>query len=57
MRLYSPVHIVVRTPGRIHDLAEKNIVDLSKCGTIVMDEADKLLSPEFQVVLESLIGH
>ena len=57
MRLYSPVHIVVGTPGRIHDLAEKKIADLSKCGVIVMDEADKLLSPEFQVVLESLIGH
>jgi len=57
MRLYSPVHIVVGTPGRIHDLAEKKVADLSKCGVIVMDEADKLLSPEFQVVLEALIGH
>lgn len=57
MRLYSPVHIVVGTPGRIHDLAEKKIADLSKCGVIIMDEADKLLSPEFQVVLEALIGH
>jgi len=55
MRLYSPVHLVVATPGRIHDLAEKNIADLSKCNTIIMDEADKLLSPEFQIVLESLI--
>lgn len=56
MRLYSPVHIMVGTPGRIHDLSEKNIADLSKCKTIVMDEADKLLSPEFQEVLESLIN-
>lgn len=55
MRLYSPVHIIVGTPGRIHDLAEKKIADISKCNTIVMDEADKLLSPEFQPVLESLI--
>eukprot|EP01036_Dinobryon_divergens_P026375 gene26375-35013_t len=56
MRLYSPVHIVVGTPGRIHDLADKKIADLSQCKTIIMDEADKLLSPEFQEVLESLIG-
>lgn len=56
MRLYSPVHIVVGTPGRIHDLADKGIADLSQCKTIIMDEADKLLSPEFQEVLESLIG-
>lgn len=55
MRLYSPVHILVGTPGRIHDLADKGIADLSQCNTFVMDEADKLLSPEFQPVLESLI--
>lgn len=56
MRLYSPVHILVGTPGRIHDLADKGIADLSHCNTFVMDEADKLLSPEFQPVLESLIN-
>lgn len=42
--------------GRIHDLAEKKIADISKCTTVIMDEADKLLSPEFQPVLESLIS-
>mmetsp|Transcript_7587 Transcript_7587/g.12770 ORF Transcript_7587/g.12770 Transcript_7587/m.12770 type:complete len:409 (-) Transcript_7587:1046-2272(-) len=56
MRLYSPVHILVGTPGRIHDLADKGIADLSKCNMFVMDEADKLLSPEFQPVLEALIA-
>lgn len=56
VRLYTPVHIMVGTPGRIHDLAEKKIADLSHCKTIVMDEADKLLSPEFQEVLEALIN-
>lgn len=30
MRLYSTVHVVVGTPGRIHDLAEKGIADLSQ---------------------------
>lgn len=55
MRLYSPVHILVGTPGRVHDLSEKNIADLSQVKIIVMDEADKLLSPEFQTVLEALI--
>jgi len=56
MRLYNPVHMIVATPGRILDLASKNVADLSSCRTIVMDEADKLLSPEFQPVLEQLIG-
>jgi ATP-dependent RNA helicase DDX6/DHH1 len=38
MRLYSPVHVLVGTPGRIHDLADKGIADLSHCNTFVMDE-------------------
>ena len=50
------VHILVATPGRILDLAGKNIADLSNCTTIVMDEADKLLSVEFQPVIEQLVG-
>jgi ATP-dependent RNA helicase DDX6/DHH1 len=37
-------------------LAEKKAADFSNCNTVVMDEADKLLSPEFQVVLENLIA-
>lgn len=56
MRLYNAVHMIVATPGRILDLASKKVADLSKCRTIIMDEADKLLSPEFQPVLEQIIG-
>lgn len=56
MRLYNPVHIIVATPGRILDLASKKVADLTNCKTIIMDEADKLLSPEFQPVLEQIIG-
>jgi len=50
------VHVVVGTPGRINDLSEKGIANLSNCKIVVMDEADKLLSPEFLPVLESLIN-
>lgn len=56
MRLYNPVHIIVATPGRILDLASKGIANLSQCNIMVMDEADKLLSPEFQPVIEDLIN-
>lgn len=55
MRLYNTVHIVVATPGRILDLANKGVADLSKCTMLVMDEADKLLSPEFQPLIEQII--
>lgn len=56
MRLYQPVHIIVATPGRVLDLAEKGVANLGACKTVVLDEADKLLSPEFTVVVERLLA-
>ncbi len=38
MRMYSPVHILVATPGRVLDLANKGVANLSKCAMMVMDE-------------------
>ncbi|KAF1800340.1 P-loop containing nucleoside triphosphate hydrolase protein [Mucor lusitanicus] len=57
MRLSEPVHVVVGTPGRILDLASKNVADFSEASTFVMDEADKLLSPEFTPIIDQLISH
>nr|KAJ3421666.1 DExD/H-box ATP-dependent RNA helicase dhh1 [Polyrhizophydium stewartii] len=56
LRLGQTVHILVATPGRVLDLAGRGIADLSQCQTFVMDEADKLLSPEFEPIIEQLIG-
>mmetsp|Transcript_26334 Transcript_26334/g.44116 ORF Transcript_26334/g.44116 Transcript_26334/m.44116 type:complete len:493 (+) Transcript_26334:185-1663(+) len=55
IRLKRIVHIIVATPGRILDLCERNIADLSQCKMFVMDEADKLLSREFQIKLNQLL--
>jgi hypothetical protein len=41
------VHLIVATPGRILDLIEKGIAKMDQCQTLVLDEADKLLSHEF----------
>jgi ATP-dependent RNA helicase DDX6/DHH1 len=57
MRLYQPVHLLVGTPGRVLDLANKGVCNLRECSMLVMDEADKLLSPEFQPLVEQLIGY
>ncbi|CAK9213967.1 unnamed protein product [Sphagnum tenellum] len=57
MRLYQPVHLLVGTPGRVLDLANKGVCNLRECTMLVMDEADKLLSPEFQPLVEQLIGY
>ena len=56
IRLGEAVHIIVATPGRVLDLAGKGVADLSECSIFVMDEADKLLSPEFTVVIEQLLA-
>lgn len=56
LRLSQTVHVLVGTPGRILDLAGKGIADLSQCHVFTMDEADKLLSPEFTPVMEQLLG-
>jgi len=55
VRLYNTVHILVATPGRVLDLAGKQVADLTRCSIIAMDEADKLLSPEFMPICEELI--
>ena len=57
MRLYKPVHVLVGTPGRILDLSEKGVAILTQCHTLIMDEVDKLLSPEFEPLLEKLVLH
>ncbi len=55
MRLMKPVHVLVGTPGRVLDLAQKRgVADLSRCSVFVLDEADKLLSPGFVEVMEDL---
>lgn len=56
LRLSETVHVLVGTPGRILDLAGKTVADLSECPVFVMDEADKLLSPEFAPVMEQLLS-
>ncbi|KAJ3339012.1 DExD/H-box ATP-dependent RNA helicase dhh1, partial [Gonapodya sp. JEL0774] len=56
LRLGETVHILVGTPGRLLDLASKSVANLSAASILVMDEADKLLSPEFQPIIEQLIA-
>jgi len=57
MRIYEKVHLVVATPGRILDLMEKNVANVEKCKSLVLDEADKLLSQDFKGMLDRVISH
>lgn len=55
-RLKKGVDIVVGTPGRLLDLIKKNVLDLSGASTVVLDEADEMLSMGFIEDVESILG-
>jgi len=54
--LKRPTHIVVATPGRLIDLVSKKAVDLSNVSTIILDEADEMLSMGFKKELDEILG-
>ncbi len=56
-RLKRPTHIVVATPGRLLDLLKENAVDLSRIKTLVLDEADEMLSMGFEDQLKRILDH
>lgn len=54
-RLNRPTHIVVATPGRLIDLLERKALDISKVETVVLDEADEMLSMGFKDDLNRIL--
>uniref|UniRef100_A0A8D3CVV4 RNA helicase n=1 Tax=Scophthalmus maximus TaxID=52904 RepID=A0A8D3CVV4_SCOMX len=56
LRLDETVHVVIATPGRILDLIKKGVAKVDRVQMMVMDEADKLLSQDFVVLIEDIIS-
>nr|WP_299206102.1 DEAD/DEAH box helicase [uncultured Brumimicrobium sp.] len=54
-KLKRPTQIVVATPGRLIDLISRKAVDLRKVKTVVLDEADEMLSMGFQKELDQIL--
>jgi ATP-dependent RNA helicase DeaD len=54
--LKRPTHIVVATPGRLIELVKRKAIDLRKVKTIVLDEADEMLSMGFKKELDEILG-
>lgn len=54
--LKRPTHIVVATPGRLIDLVHRKAVDIRKVKTLVLDEADEMLSMGFKKELDEIFG-
>ncbi len=49
-------HIVVGTPGRTLDLINRNRLNVSKINTVVLDEADEMLSMGFKEDLDAILA-
>ncbi|HKL03039.1 MAG TPA: DEAD/DEAH box helicase [Cryomorphaceae bacterium] len=54
--LKRPTQIVVATPGRLIDLVKRQSVDLSAVKTVVLDEADEMLSMGFKDELNEILS-
>lgn len=50
------VSFVIGTPGRIRDLIDQKVLDLSTCRSVVLDEADRMLDMGFRDEMVYIIG-
>src|SRR5207237_5765526 len=48
-------HILVATPGRLEDLAERRMVDLSRIRVFILDEADRMLDMGFKPQVDRIV--
>ncbi|MCB2178460.1 DEAD/DEAH box helicase [bacterium] len=56
-KLEQGVDIVVGTPGRLLDLIAKGKLDLQQVNTVILDEADEMLSMGFIEDIESILSN
>ncbi len=56
-KLQRPTHIIVATPGRLIDLINRKVIDLSQVKILVLDEADEMLSMGFKQELNEILKH
>lgn len=55
--LNRTTHIIVATPGRLIDLIERKKVNLNNISTLVLDEADEMLSMGFKLELDRILKY
>lgn len=53
--LDDKIHIAVGTTGRVKEIVRRRANILSECRMFVLDEADKLVSNDFQVQIEEIL--
>jgi ATP-dependent RNA helicase RhlE len=54
-RAAARAHILVATPGRMEDLAQRRLVSLEQVTVLILDEADRMLDMGFQPQVDRLV--
>jgi len=55
--LEKGVHVVIGTPGRVHDMISRKHLDTSSLRIFILDEADEMLSRGFQEQIQDIFQH
>jgi len=54
-KLAKNAHVIVATPGRLQDLADRRLVSLDHVRVLVLDEADRMLDMGFKPQVDRLV--
>ncbi|MCX6271064.1 MAG: DEAD/DEAH box helicase [Bacteroidetes bacterium] len=54
--LKKGIHIVVATPGRLVDLINRKVIRMNQINTVVLDEADEMLTMGFSESIEEIFA-
>jgi ATP-dependent RNA helicase RhlE len=54
-RAAKSAHVLVATPGRLEDLANRRLIPLDRISILVLDEADRMLDMGFQPQVDAIV--
>ncbi|RLC30262.1 MAG: ATP-dependent helicase [Deltaproteobacteria bacterium] len=56
LQIKRGAHIIAATPGRLIDLLQRKVVDMSRVSVAILDEADEMLNMGFQEDIDRILG-
>lgn len=53
--LSNGAEILIASPGRLKDVLEQHLLELSQCAYVIMDEADRMVSLGFEETINAIL--